>query len=228
MSFATKINDVLNDYYEEYQRPFKYIDPRNLSKNSNKNLFNEHNQTVNFCSAVRHYFKDSVAWYELSIGKTIKGGTNAIDGIVYIPDEKTLLIIEAKGLRKLSKFKAIHTDLLRSIGKNRITEQEILDYQIQLQPPEHVYAITLADVWGATGGKNNDWNKYFINAKLSNKADCQNEFSTGFQETVSQNNGFVKWWGSDAIKIKNKNEKYHLLAMVYELSEDEIGTYSFK
>lgn len=131
---------IENYYYEDYKRPLKYIDPRNVSKNSDTYLLNEHNQTVSFYNAVQKYYAEEhevVAWFELSVGKNPPkkdGGresTNAIDAIIYIIGLDTLFIVEAKGLRKESKFHAILNDFNRTIGEKRTKEPN--DYIIQMK-----------------------------------------------------------------------------------------------
>ena len=148
--------EIIENYYcKEYIRPLKYIDPRNVSKSGDTYLLNEHNQTVAFYNAVKKYYEgkhEVVAWFELSIGKNPpkkEGGresTNAIDAIIYISGLDTLFIVEAKGLRKESKFQAILDDFKRMIGTNRVKSPS--DYKIQMEKPSQVYAITLADIWG--------------------------------------------------------------------------------
>ena len=46
MAFINQLDNIFNDYYNEYTRPLNYFDPRNVSQGSEKNLFNEHNQTL--------------------------------------------------------------------------------------------------------------------------------------------------------------------------------------
>lgn len=235
MSFKEKSTEIFEKYYAEYQRPFDYIDPRNLSKASDQNLFNEHNQTVNFCNAVRMVYPNSIAWYELSVGITYsekhkKNGTNAIDGIVYIPEENTLLVIEAKGLRKESKFIAITNDLKRTIGE--LGRNETDDYKIQIERPQHMYAVTLADIWsGPDENAKDEWKIDFESKTLSSQNKCKEKYFNkdyGFKTLADKNKDNVIWDSSEPFKPYPKAKAYRLLVMLYKMSETEINSYKFK
>jgi hypothetical protein len=233
--FETHLDNILSSYFDEYCRPLAYLDPRNLSKKSDRNLFHEHNQTTNFYHAVRRHFDDAVIWFELSIGKKLpntkkgKESTNAIDGIIYIPQCDTLLIIEAKGLRKKSKFIDILNDLNRTLGKSR-TPADISSYKLQLRKTQHVYAITLADIWGDKDRAEHsrfqkDWDINFTDSEVTSKAASQAAFSK-YAERVNANPNVI-WWSSKTFQIAPATPNYRLLAMIYEMSPAEIDTYNF-
>lgn len=229
MGFENDIKEILNIYYDEYMRPFKYIDPRNVSKSSDSYLLDEHNQTVSFCNAVRKHYsnEDVVAWFELSIGKKIaqkQGGrdsTNAIDGIVYIHELDTLIIIESKGLRKALKFSAIVDDFNRTLGVDRKPKPN--DYIIQMRKPSKMYAITLADIWGEkTENHIDEWDIDFKKSNLTSRAKCEENYS--FYKNVISDSG--KLFSSQSFKIGGR--PYRLLSMVYEMAKEEIDKYTFK
>ena len=221
MSFMNKVNCILEQYQDEYFRPLKYIDPRNLSKISDPNLLNEHNQTVNFCNAVHKKYEDSITWFELSVGTTKsnqRSGTNAIDGIVYIPSEETLLIIESKGLRNIEKYKAMLEDLIRTLGQNRINDvNAISNYKVGIKKPKHIYAITLADIWKQEnlqyGMSNNPWD-----IKISKERQK-------IYDVFKNQNPKVQWWQSEPYSLGGST--FHLLAMICELTANETKTYTF-
>lgn len=228
MAYEYPFLEILEKYYQEYQRPLKYLDPRNISKTGDPYLLNEHNQTVHFYHALRNFYPqwDVIGWFELSIGKKLpttqngKSSTNALDGIVYIPETNTLFIIEAKGLRKETKFTAITKDFQRTIGTNRA--QYPNDYILQMPRPSQMYAITLADLWGKpTGNRTDGWDIDFQNSKLSSRQKCNDHYRE-YRKAI----GNGQLFSSEVFSIGGN--AYRLLAMIYQLSEEEIDTYTFQ
>ena len=235
MQFEDQLGQVFERYYDEYTRPLKYLDPRNMSKKGNPNLFNEHNQTVSFYQALRQCFPNAVGWFELSIGKkanaeTGRESTNAIDGIVYIPECHTLLIIEAKGLRRHSKFVAIADDLKRTLGTERSSAEEIANYKLKLkEKPRQVYAVTLADIWSRTDRSEHGWSWGidFDKDVLESRNKCEAAYQQYNEISVLKDNPSVRWWGSKTFRLDDDTPNCRLLAMVCPMSKEQIDTYNW-
>lgn len=235
MLFEENLSHILEGYYQEYIRPLVYLDPRNKSKTGNANLFNEHNQTVSFYHALRQVFPKAVGWFELSIGKNPpntpagRESTNAIDGIVYIPECSCLLIIEAKGLRRPSKFLAIADDLQRTFGTNRSSTEAIANYRLKLkEKPHHVYAVILSDIWSSSERKEHGWEwdiRFDKEDILESRSQCQKAFAQFRALPGLKDNPSVQWWSSKTFQPAPDAPNYRLLALICPLSQAQIDTY---
>lgn len=137
-TFTDQIDNILSNYYAEYERIFNVFD-----FSDNPDRFTEENQTVNFCRAVQSVFPDAVVWYEYPFnGNDYK---NRFDAVIYIPACHSLLIVEAKCLRKDSKYRAMLNDLNRICISDNYTQIK-LNGQI-----DTTYGIILADFWYKSG-----------------------------------------------------------------------------
>ncbi len=205
---------VFNEYCNEYSKIFKYMDPR-----IEANRFNEENQTVNFCRAIQNVFNDAIVWYEYpwktkDITKNKqKNSCYRFDAVVYIPDKKALLVIEAKCLRKKSKYEAMNKDLERLCGKSTELDngKKVL---INIPKPEKVYAVILADYWQHPNARafkttNKEWSK---NEKASDI-----EFKI-FKDNVNNWLCNSEWHISESQKF-NDYKNYYLMAMVGQIEK---------
>ncbi len=192
-------------YYKAYDRIFECLD---FSKKPDR--FTEENQVVNFCEAVKSvYLKDAICWYEYpwSPSKSAhkkKNSGNRFDAVVYIPSIKALLIVEAKCLRKTTKYESITNDLMRVCEQKN--EQITL---VQDKCIENIYVVILADYWKKTKGPQKDildqWNSEVCNGLLHDFIEEVKDKVTDSMWTVSPDERFSPY------------DSYYLLSMIGEI-----------
>lgn len=215
MNILEKLDTILEKYYLNYNNIFEHLDPRLLSAKTKEeiNRFNEENQTINFCNAIQQECADAVVWYEFPWRiDGIKNGnqkisSNRFDAVVYLTKNKSLLIIEAKCLRKPSKYDDMHTDLKRICGKGDFSS-------IQANFPEFndVYAVILADYWKKKSGDYKDivssWNSKNTDKVLV-------DFTTDVNDYLDD----AKWESSTLERFGEKYKDYYLLTLIGKIKE---------
>ena len=231
-TFTDQIDNILSNYYAEYERIFNVFD-----FSDNPDRFTEENQTVNFCRAVQSVFPDAVVWYEYPFkpvpeeyqdtakcqtcdyrnqskkDSPKKASSNRFDSVIYIPSCQTLLIVEAKCLRKHSKYEAMYNDLAR------ICAQKDTNIKLHNQEITSIYAVILADYWKK--GKHAQYYMYILSDWKKGLSDhyvgkescfrCFKECSVKNLDKVNQ------YWDpphSSPVPYSFSNSNYHLLSLI--------------
>lgn len=213
---------LFKQYCNEYAKIFKYMDPR-----IEANRFNEENQTVNFCRSIQSIFNDAIVWYEypwktkdIAKGNT-KNSCYRFDAVIYIPSKQSLFVIEAKCLRKKTKYEAMNKDLERLCGK--LTELENGEkVLINIPNPKNIYAVILADYWLHPNARsfkatNTEWCK--------NKSASDIEFKT-FKDNINNWLCDPEWYISDTENFANY-KNYYLMAIIGQIKNPK-GIYTFE
>lgn len=192
------IEEILSYYYNEYNRVFACFD---FSGKADR--FTEENQTVNFCRAVKEKYPEAVTWYEHPFAG--ENGTKRFDAVVYIKEINSLLIVEAKCLRKHSKYEAMYNDL------ERICKYKNQDISIFGAANPTVYAVILADHWYKTHGI------YYTDLLRNWKQGCvdacrpeEKKFSDFMDKAAAEI--MEPHWAVKDFSSQYKN--YHLLTMI--------------
>ena len=214
------IEEIKKSYCQKYNEIFNYMDPR-----LEADRFNEENQTVNFCRALQEIYNDAIVWYEYP-WKTekkvdnIKDSCNRFDAVVYCHNEKFLFIIEAKCLRKKSKYEALNIDLERICGKNNYKRNgnKVI---INIPKPKKIYSVILADYWHCE--KSRSFKD--IHKKWNNLIETNNDEFAIFKKHV-QNWIAEPIWIISEPKTFAKYENYYLMAMIGEIKNVE-NLYTF-
>lgn len=218
IQIIAKLDDILTDYHEKYKDIFKYINPGILKANSKEVVkrFNEENQTINFCRAVQEHCEDAIVWYEYPWRiEGIKEGnkklsSNRFDAVIYLPKDRTLLIVESKCLRKPSKYNDMRNDLKRICGKDQYTT-----IQANFPSFNNVYAIILADYWKRKTGNytkvEESWKTEFDKLK-------ETDVLFKFKSDVNEYLDVLKSNSSPENKFKGF-EDYFLFALIGRIKE---------
>lgn len=231
-TFTDQIDNILSNYYAEYERIFRVMDFCNQP-----DRFTEENQTVNFCRAVQRVFPDAVVWYEYPFtplpmegqgAEKCKGcrytnkrnkkdkekaSSNRFDGVIYIPSCQILLIIEAKCLRSHSKYEAMYNDLAR------ICMQRDTNISLRGQKVSHIYAVILADYWKKGSRAQNyvhileDWKEESSGCYVG-KESCFQCFKNCAAEGLDTDDQYWRPNQNATTPYSFQNGKYHLLSLV--------------
>lgn len=192
------IRNIIDTYYAEYEKVFSYFD---FSEKADR--FTEENQTVNFCQAVKAEFPEAVTWYEHPF--QADGATNRFDAVVYIKEINSLLIVEAKCLRKHSKYEAMYHDL------ERICKYKNRDISIFNAAEPTIYAVILADYWRKPKatyycGLLRDWKRGCVGTYRPEEAKFADFMNKATTEIIEPH-----WEVKD---FSSKHENYHLLTII--------------
>lgn len=215
----TIIEEIKNSYCQKYNEIFKYMDPR-----LEADRFNEENQTVNFCRTLQEIYNDAIVWYEYPWKTEKKEGNkkdscNRFDAVVYCPEE-FLFVIEAKCLRKKSKYEALNIDLERICGKKGY-ERNGNKVIINITKPKKIYSVILADYWHCK--KSRSFKD--IHTKWNDNIETNNDKFARFKNNVQSWIAKPIWIISD-LKTFAKYENYYLMAMIGEIENAE-NLYTF-
>lgn len=209
------IETIKDEYCKKYNNIFEYMDPR-----IEADRFNEENQTVNFCRTMQEIYKDAIVWYEYP-WKTekkednIKDSCNRFDAVVYCPNEEILFVIEAKCLRKKSKYEALNVDLERICGKKDY-ERKGNKVIINIPKPKKIYSVILADYWNCKNSRNFKNTNLRWNENLDNITDEFAVFKSHVQSWITE-----PVWIISEPKTFAKYENYYLMAMIGKINNSE-------
>ncbi len=226
--------EIYKCYKEEYERIFKIIYPENHAER-----FTEENQTLNFYNAIRRVYNDTIAWFEYPWridGVTFaaeKSSSKRFDGVIYVPELESMLIVEAKCLRNKNKYIAMTDDFCRILGmygsecpagkkpSDSFTDIGKVKIHTGGKIPRKVYAVILADFWCNDRARTYRKIDNFWETEESREAYGVKDNYFNFLEFLKKSEAFdlVKAPECKALSLENKTlgEKYKLLTLIAEI-----------
>lgn len=188
-------DDIFNNMAENYIKTFTIINPQ-YGELCDRG-FVERNLSVNFIEGYKAICPNSVAWYEMSVEKSIKKNGH-IDAVVVDINNNAIIYIESKRVYDSRKEMGTVNDLRRLV---KACENDST-FKICGKRGLVEYIVILADIWEDKNQKRDRlerWKK-------------GNIFPEEFEGTY-----FVRDINCDAVcKIKG----YHLLGFVTKIGDD--------
>lgn len=184
----------------DFDRVFQNFYP---SKNSNG--FTERNQTFYFAKNIMQLEKSAICWQEVPFG----GIREHIDTVIYIPDYKAVIYIEAKRIKSKKSIALIKKDVSR-LGN---AQEDITRRFKELEDCVNRYAIILSDVWVNPQSR---FKSDFISKWKKNDEMLFGEcgiINSDLLLKVTPDDISEKW---KAKQMLNTNEGYHLLLAMWK------------
>lgn len=131
------IQDAFRGMCDIYLNIFRVYYPAH-----NSTGFPERNITCNFVASLRQLCPNAVAWFEAPI---TKGNVQHMDAVAFLPDLKTMLMIESKRLSDVYKKER---ELVDDLKRTRMpSTQQMLKNGLFNLEINHSISVLLADIW---------------------------------------------------------------------------------
>ena len=197
---------VINKYKENYVKMLEILYP---SKGSSG--FTERNLSVNFAKAYEEIHPNAITWYEFQFGEN---NNLHYDAIIINPDQKELVIVEAKRFSNLNKkIREIGNDISRIVDYNQV---EFLGRLSDFNKYS-IVGVILADVWA-----NASKSKHKIKESFDNKGflyDYRDIIGNDYSVQLSN----IKYYTIDFECLKRKDidvvkYNYYLESIIWRLN----------
>jgi hypothetical protein len=198
------VSKAFEAMHKDYDNVFKIFYPA-----SGSNGFTERNQTFFFTKNLMSIEHSAICWQEVPFGK--KG--EHIDTMIYLPESKSVIYIEAKRLKKGknglgNSMSAIEKDVSRLIDELKVTRGPIIE-RFKGEKPKNEYILILADIWEKDGKGT---------SKFSEDKWCKaNWLTQAFNLKELHLSATTTELKTDSWSSLSSKEKYHLMIGMWKI-----------